>query len=54
MVAPYGYRCPSCGSEDLASIQSTALDSELLECQACKLSYEVKYGPDGKARLVAV
>jgi uncharacterized protein YbaR (Trm112 family) len=47
-------RCPSCNSENLASIQSAAFDSELLECQDCGRAYEVKYGPDGKARLVSV
>jgi len=44
----------SCGSQDLASMQSTAIDSELLECQDCKRAYEVKYQPDGTARLVSV
>ena len=47
-------RCPSCNSEKLASVQSTAFDSELLECQDCGRAYEVKYGPDGQARLVSV
>jgi transcription elongation factor Elf1 len=48
------YRCPCCDSQDLTSVQNTAMDSELLECQNCLRAYEVKYGPDGKVRLVAV
>jgi len=48
------WRCPKCDSTDLASIQSSAIDSELLECQDCKGAYEVKYQPDGTARLVSV
>jgi hypothetical protein len=36
------YRCPSCDSQDFASIQNVAIDSELLECQDCKRAYEVK------------
>jgi len=35
-------------------MQSTAIDSELLECQDCKRAYEVKYEPDDSARLVSV
>jgi uncharacterized protein YbaR (Trm112 family) len=46
--------CPACNSSDLASIQSAAIDSELLECQLCKRAYEVKYAPDGKAKLISV
>jgi len=46
--------CPACNASDFASIQSTALDSELLECQRCKRAYEVKYAPDGTAKLVSV
>jgi hypothetical protein len=38
----------------LASLETTALDSELLECQSCGRAYEVKHQPDGSVRLVAV
>lgn len=47
-------RCPNCNSPNLASVRSTAIDSELLECQDCKRAYEVKYGSDGSVILVAV
>ena len=47
-------RCPSCNSGKLASVQSTAFDGELLESEDCGRTYEVKYGPDGKAKLVSV
>jgi len=50
MAESKAYRCPSCNSEKLASVQSAALDSELLECQDCGRAY----GPDGNARLVSV
>jgi len=46
--------CPFCNSTNLASFQSPVIDRELLECQDCLRAYEVKYGPDGKAKLVAV
>jgi len=46
--------CPFCNSTNLASVQSPVIDSELLECQNCGRAYEVKYGPDGKVRLVGV
>jgi hypothetical protein len=49
-----GYRCPSCDSENLFSVQSTGTDHVLLECQKCRRAYEVKYEPDGEARLVSV
>jgi hypothetical protein len=45
---------PSCDSKNFISVESTAIDSELLECQDCKQAYEVKYQPDGTARLVSV
>lgn len=48
------WRCPKCDSTDLLSVQSAAIDSELLECQDCKAAYEVKYQPDGTATLVSV
>jgi len=48
------YRCPNCDSQNFTSVQSTAVDSELLECQGCKRAYEVKYEPDGTERLVSV
>jgi uncharacterized protein YbaR (Trm112 family) len=48
------YVCPTCNSSDFASIESPAIDSELLECQLCKRAYEVKYGVDGQAKLVSV
>jgi len=54
MAESKALRCPSCNSLRLASVQTTALDSELLECQDCGRAYEVKYQPDGKARLVSV
>lgn len=40
-------RCPFCNSTNLASVQSAAFESELLERQDCLRAYEVKYGPDG-------
>lgn len=46
--------CPSCGSTDLASIETAAMDSELLQCQNCRRAYEVKFSPDGSVKLVAV
>jgi uncharacterized protein YbaR (Trm112 family) len=54
MTSTAKYRCPSCDSQNFASVQSSAIDSELLECQDCKRAYEVKYEPDGTARLVSV
>jgi uncharacterized protein YbaR (Trm112 family) len=47
-------RCPNCDSPRLQSLQSTATDSEILECEDCKRAYEVKYQSDGTARLVSV
>ena len=49
-------RCPKCDSSEILSVASAAIDtdSELLECQACKSAYEVKYDPDGKVKLVSV
>lgn len=38
----------------MISIQSSAVDSELLECEFCKRVYEVKYASDGTPRLVSV
>ena len=35
-------------------VQSTAMDSELMECQNCLRAYEVKNEQDGSVRLVAV
>jgi uncharacterized protein YbaR (Trm112 family) len=54
MSQPKGYICPACNSSDFTSVQSAAIDSELLECQRCKRAYEVKYAPDGTAKLVSV
>ena len=54
MTSNAKYRCPNCDSQNFVSVQSTAIDSELLECQECKRAYEVKYQPDGTARLVSV
>jgi uncharacterized protein YbaR (Trm112 family) len=54
MIQPEDYICPACDSSDFAIIESAAIDSELLECQLCKRAYEVKYAPDGTARLVSV
>jgi transcription elongation factor Elf1 len=54
MTSTSKYRCPNCDSQNFASVQSKAIDSELLECQDCKRAYEVKYQPDGTARLVSV
>jgi len=51
---PVDQRCPACGSTKLASVQNSAIDSELLECESCGRAYEVKFGPDGKPKLVAV
>jgi hypothetical protein len=51
---PDNRRCPACDSTKLASVQNTALESELLECQDCLQANEVKFGPDGGVRLVAV
>ena len=53
-MADSEYRCPSCNSRSFDSVQSTAVDSEILECEDCKRVYEVKYQPDGTARLVSV
>ena len=47
-------RCPYCNSTNLASVETTSIDSQLLECQDCNRAYEVKYGRDGNAILVAV
>jgi len=47
-------RCPACGSMKLVSVQTSAIDSELLECESCRRAYEVKFGPDGSVKLVAV
>jgi uncharacterized protein YbaR (Trm112 family) len=46
--------CPFCNSTNLTIVQSTAIDSELLECQSCLRAYEVKYEPDGGVKLIAV
>jgi hypothetical protein len=54
MRQPGGYICPACSSSDFSSVESTAIDRELLECQRCKRAYEVKYSPDGTVKLVAV
>jgi uncharacterized protein YbaR (Trm112 family) len=54
MADSSGFRCPVCDSEALISIQSAAVDSELLECEFCKRVYEVKYLADGTPRLVSV
>ena len=54
MTSNAKYLCPNCDSQNFVSIHSTAIDSELLECQDCKRAYEVKYQPDGTARLVSV
>ena len=51
---PDDQRCPARGSTKLARVQNSAIDSELLECESCDRAYEVKFGPDGKAKLVAV
>ena len=56
MAGPTPLRCPKCNSSELLSVKSAAIDtdSELLECQDCKSAYEVKYEPDGTAKLVSV
>lgn len=46
--------CPCCQSRDLISTQSAVFYSELLECQLCKRTYEVKAQPDGNTKLVSV
>ena len=51
---PDTQRCPSCGSSNLASVQTTATDCKLLECESCGRAYAVKVAPDGSLRLVAV
>jgi len=48
------YTCPFCQAKALVSVQSAAVDSELLECQSCKRVYEIKYGAEGNAKLVPV
>lgn len=48
------FRCPDCASVALISIHSSAVDSELLECEFCKRVYEVKYLADGTPRLVSM
>jgi len=54
MAVSSEFRCPDCRSEGLTSIHSSAVDSELLECEFCKRVFEVKYQPDGTPRLVSV
>jgi hypothetical protein len=53
MTSTAKYRCPNCDSDRPVSVQSTAIDSELLECEDCKRAYEVKYEQDGTVRLVS-
>ena len=45
---------PHATPPNVASVKTTSIDSESLECQGCKRAYEVKYGPDGDVRLLAV
>jgi len=54
MVDPLVQSCPNCDANDFLSIQSVAVDSELLECQSCKGVFELKYSPEGTVRLVSV
>jgi hypothetical protein len=48
------YLCPNCASMNLVSVQTTAIDDELLECQSCKRLFAVKHKADGSAWLMAV
>jgi hypothetical protein len=54
MKDPNHTRCPFCGSTSFNSLESSVTDDELLECESCLRAYEVKRGPDGTERLVAV
>jgi hypothetical protein len=47
-------RCPWCGSTRITAVESSLTDDELLECESCLRAYEIKRGPDGSERLVAV
>ena len=51
---PEPARCPSCGSTNFTTVESSLIDRELLECESCLRAYEVKHDPDGSERLVAV
>ena len=48
------HRCPNCNSIDLVSVQTTAIDADLLECRSCMRLYKVEHGPDGTSELVPV
>jgi hypothetical protein len=49
------YRCPNCGSADLASIQTEAIADEVLKCRSCTRLFQIVYEPDGVTeRLVLV
>jgi hypothetical protein len=49
------YRCPNCGSADLAVINTKAIADELLECRSCMKLYQLVNEPDGiTQRLVPV
>jgi hypothetical protein len=45
-------RCPNCDAQNFVSVQSAAI--AVVGSQDCKRAYEVKYQPDGTARLVSV
>jgi hypothetical protein len=48
------HRCPNCNSTDLVSVQTTAIDADLLECRSCIRLYKVETAPDGTSGLVPV
>jgi hypothetical protein len=54
MQEPKPIRCPWCGSTRITAVESSLTDDELLECESCLRAYEIKRGPDGLERLVAV